>query len=106
VHCFSSLINAASGIRDRIGRARILHGFGRQHDLADVFARLHQAVRRGRIFEREGAVDDGLDDALFEERPDFPTERDGDFPFFGETVASAVSASTLASPTFETAFSF
>src|SRR5262245_50171324 len=37
---------------------------------------------RGRIFEWKGPVDNRFDDALFEERPDFPTERRGNLPFF------------------------
>src|SRR4029450_11579267 len=75
----------ACGIRDpgSVEPAHaILHGVGRQDDFADVFARLHQAMCGGRILEREGPVDNRLDDALFDERPDFPAERRGDLPFF------------------------
>jgi hypothetical protein len=71
---------------------RILHGFGRQDDLADVFARFHQAMGGGRVFEREGPVDNRFDDALFDERPDFPAERRGDFALFSGAARDAASS--------------
>ena len=41
-----------------------------KHQLADVRARLHQAVCRRRVAQRERAIDDRRDDARFEQRPD------------------------------------
>jgi len=42
----------------------------REHQLADVLRALHQAVRLGRLIEREGLVDGGLDFPCLDERPD------------------------------------
>src|SRR5262245_1004248 len=50
-------------------------GLRLQHDLPDVLARLHQAVRRGGFLQRKRPIDDRFDDATFEERPDLPSQR-------------------------------
>src|SRR5882762_3922488 len=47
------------------------HGLNGQNDLADVLARFHELVRLRGFGEREGLVDDRLDPAGFDQRPDF-----------------------------------
>src|SRR5206468_6618566 len=47
------------------------HGLDGQYDLADVPARFHQLVRLRGFGEREGLVDDRLDRAGLDQRPDF-----------------------------------
>src|SRR6266851_7254078 len=42
-----------------------------QHHLADMVGALQLGMRAGRVLEREGLVDDGLDLARLEQRPDF-----------------------------------
>src|SRR6266513_456725 len=50
------------------------HGLDGQYDLADVPARFHQLVRLRGFGEREGPVDDRLDPAGFDQRPEFLTQ--------------------------------
>src|SRR5690606_37648873 len=45
-------------------------GSGDEDDLADVVTRFHHRVGLGRLFQGEGRVDDGLDLARFQKRPD------------------------------------
>ncbi len=47
----------------------------RQHDLADVGARFHQPVRGRRFGQRKDAMDDRLQLARGEQRPDFVAQR-------------------------------
>ena len=48
---------------------------GRQNNLANMLARLHEPVCRGRLRERKRSVHDGLDAAAFEERPHLTAQR-------------------------------
>jgi hypothetical protein len=43
-----------------------------QHDFADVFARFHQVVRCGRLFEWKYSIDRGLKAPSDNQRPDVP----------------------------------
>ena len=61
--------HAARGICLRRAAAASVASY-RQHDLADVLRAFHQLVRGARLGEREGLVDEGLELAGLEERPD------------------------------------
>src|SRR5262249_51271731 len=59
-------------LKQEAGKKSLLRPFSKgEDDLADVLRALQQAMRLGRLDEREGLVDLGPDLARVDERPDF-----------------------------------
>ena len=76
---------------DTSGTAANSLRLGGEDDLADMLARLHQAMGGGSLGQRKRLVDDWLDDALFEGRPHVACERGGDRLSPPPTAAAASS---------------